>query len=136
MMAVAEWWTITMAWLLYEDKEKWHDILGDLNGNATQARWSSVGSVGYIYMYEGGPPLIRGTLCLKGIRRGKDLQATDYACNSAVSSIMYLLSIGAALVGLDQVFVVELSPAEDVTPVTQIIRAVWKTIPGKKVDRQ
>lgn len=45
---------------------------------------------------------------------------------------MYLFSIGAALVGLDQVFVVELSPAEDITPVTQIIRAVWKTIPERK----
>ena len=37
-----------------------------------------------------------------------------------------------AFIGLDEGFVVELSPGEDVTPVAKVIRTVRKTIPENK----
>ena len=42
---------------------------------------------------------------------------------------MYL---SRSLICLDQVFVVELSPSEDVTPVAKVIRTVGETIPKIK----
>ena len=38
-----------------------------------------------------------------------------------LAAIMNLLCVGTALVCLDQVFVVELPPAEDVTPVAEVV---------------
>ena len=48
----------------------------------------------------------------------------------------HLLHVAAVLISLHQVFVVELSPAEDIAPVAEVIRVVRKTIPGGTEPRE
>ena len=40
--------------------------------------------------------------------------------------------LSAPLIGLDKVLVVELSPCEYITPVAEVIRAVWETVSEKE----
>ena len=48
----------------------------------------------------------------------------------------HLLHMAAVLISLHQVFVVELSPAEDIAPVAEVVRVVRKTVPGGTEQRE